>query len=170
MRKGAAEMKIFGKSLSNYVRFEGGFLILVLVVGLARLVLSLLGVPNSTAKFLSLTVLFLLGMIYYSVRVYTSGFGSYKQLLPVIALQVISGNCIIIAGIVIAIRTGKDNIFSAPEFSPGKVDGKTWNHAAAHLVATIVLPLVLWGVGSLIMLVTKKLTGGREQKGSEAGA
>ena len=56
-------MNIFGKSLSDYVRFERGFLILVLVVGVARSALSLLGVPNSTAKFLSLTVMFLLGMI-----------------------------------------------------------------------------------------------------------
>ena len=162
-------MKIFGKSLSDYVRFEREFLILVLVVGLARLVLSLLGVPNSTVKFLSLTVLFLLGMVYYSVRVYTSGFGSYKQLLPVLALPVILGNCIIIAGIVIAILTAKDNIFSAPEFSPGKVDGKTWGHAASHVVVMIVLPLILWAVGSLIMLVTKKLTGRREQRGGAAG-
>ncbi len=163
-------MKIFGKSLSEYVKFERGFLILVLVVGLARLILSLLGVPNSTTKFLSLSVLFLLGMIYYSVRVYTSGFGSYKQLLPVIALPVIVGNCIIIAGIVIAILTGKDNIFSAPEYSPGKADGKTWGHVAAHFVAMIVAPLVLWGIGSLIMFVTKKLTGGGEQKNAAAGA
>jgi len=162
-------MKIFGKSLSDYARFERGFLILILVVGLARLVLSLLGVPNSTAKFLSLTVLFLLGMVYYSVRVYTSGFGSYKQLLPVLALQVILGNCIVIAGIVIAILTGKDNIFSAPEFSPGRVDGKTWGHVAGHLVAMIVLPLILWAVGSLIMFATKRLTGGREQKGGAVG-
>jgi lysylphosphatidylglycerol synthetase-like protein (DUF2156 family) len=157
-------MKIFGKSLSDYVKFEGWFLILVLVVGLARLIVSLLGVPNSTARFLSLTVIFLLGMLYYSVRVHTSGFGSYKQLLPVIALQVIVGNCIIIAGIVLAILTAKDNIFSAPEFSPGKVDGKTWGHAGAHVVATIILSLILWALGCLIMLVTKKLTGGREQK------
>jgi len=162
--KGAEEMNIFGKSLSDYVKFEGGFLILVLVVGLARLALSLVGVPNSTAKFLSLTVLFLLGMIYYSVRVYTSGFGSYKQLLPVLALPVIIGTCIIIGGIVIAILTGKDNIFSAPEYSPGKVDGKTWGHAGAHVVAMIVVPLILWAVGSLIMFVTKKLTGSGEQK------
>ena len=80
-------MRIFGKSLSDYVSFEKGFLILVVVVGLARLALSLLGVPNSTAKFVSLTVLLLLGMVYYSVRVHTSGFGSYKQLLPVLALR-----------------------------------------------------------------------------------
>jgi hypothetical protein len=162
--KGELRMNIFGKSLSEYMRFESGFLILILVVGLARLGLSLLGVPNSTARFLSLTVLFLLGMLYYSVRVHTSGFGSYKQLLPVLALPVIIGNCIIITGITIAILTAKDNIFSAPEFSPHKVDGKTWGHAASHVVVMIVLPLILWGVGSLIMFVTKKLTSGREQK------
>lgn len=156
-------MTIFGKSLSDYVRFEQGFLILVAVVGVARLGLSLLGVPNSTAKFLSLTVLFLLGMVYYAVNVYTSGFGSYKQLLPVLALPVIIGNCIIITGIVIAIETGKDNIFSAPEFSPGRVDGKTWGHVAGHAVATVVMRLILWTIGCLIMFFTKKLSGRREQ-------
>jgi len=65
-------MKIFGESLSECVSLEKEFLILVLPVGLARLALSLLGVPNGTVKFVSLTVLLLLGVIYYSVRVYTS--------------------------------------------------------------------------------------------------
>jgi len=78
-------MNIFGKSLSEYVKFEKLFLGLVLIVGLARLILSLLGVANSADKFLSLTALLLIGMLFYSVSVYTSGFGSYKQLLPVIA-------------------------------------------------------------------------------------
>jgi len=151
-------MKIFGKSLSEYVRFEAGFLVLILVVGVAKLALSLLGVPNSATKFLSLTVLFLLGMVYYAVRVHTSGFGSYRHLLPTLALQVIAGNAIIISGIVLAILTRKDNIFSAPEFSPGKVDGKTWGHVAGHSVVMIILPLIFWAIGSLIMLVTKKLT------------
>jgi len=162
-------MRIFGKSLSDYVRFERGFLILVLVVGLARLTASLLGVPNSTAKFLSLTVLFLLAMLFYSVRVYTSGFGSYKQLLPVLALPVILGTCIIIFGIVLAILTQKDNIFSSPEFSGG-VDGKTWGHVGGHALAMVIFPVVLWGLGSLIMLVTKKVAGGGHQRGVAAGA
>ena len=151
-------MRIFGKSLAAYARFERGFLILVLVVGVARLAASLLGVPNSQVKFLSLTVCFLLGMLYYAVRVYTSGFGSYKQLLPIYALPVIIGNAIIVTGILIAIETGKDNIFSAPEFSPGKTSGRTWGHIGGHAIATVVLPLILWALGSLIMLVTKKLT------------
>ena len=157
-------MKIFGKSLSEYVRFENEFLILVLVVGLARLGLSLLDVPNSTTKFVSLTVVLLLGLFYYSVRVYTSGFGSYKQLLAVLELASIVGGTIIIAGIVISILTGKDNIFSAPEYSPNHADGKTWFHAGAHVVATLVVPVVLWLVGSLIMFVTKKIIGDRSPK------
>lgn len=156
-------MKIFGKSLTEYVRFEAGFLIAVLVVGLARLGLSLFGMPVSTVKFFSMTVIFLSGMVYYSITVHTSGFGSYKQLLPVLALPVILGNCIIIGSIIAAILTGKDNIFSAPEFSPGRVDGKNWGHVGGHVVAAIVIPLVLWGVGSLIMLVTKKVAGTRQQ-------
>jgi hypothetical protein len=110
-------MRIFGKSLSEYVSFEKGFLILVLVVGLARLGLSLAGVPNATVKFVSLTVVLLLGLIYYSVRVHTSGFGSYKRLLPVLALTVIVAQLIVVGGIMLAMGTGKDNIFSAPEYS-----------------------------------------------------
>jgi len=162
-------MKIFGKSLSEYVSFEKGFLILILVVGFARLGLSLVGVPNATVKFVSLTVLLLLGLIYYSVRVHTSGFGSYKQLLPVLALAVILANLIIVSGIMLAMGTGKDNIFSAPEYSGG-ANGKTWGHVAGHLIVMVVGPLILWGIGSLIMLLTKKLTGGRQPRPRTAGA
>ena len=156
-------MRIFDKSLSDYVRFERGYLILVLVVGVVKLAASLLGAPNSITKFFSLTVLYLAGLLIYSVVVHTSGFGSYKQLLPTFALQVIVGNGIVIAGIVIAILAGKDNIFSAPEFSPGKVDGKTWGHVGGHALAMLILPLVMWALGSLIMLVTKLVTRRREQ-------
>ncbi|MGH9825394.1 MAG: hypothetical protein ACREDR_19355 [Blastocatellia bacterium] len=79
-------MKIFGKTVSEYAGFEKWFLILVLLVGLSRLILSLAGVTNSVDKFLSLTVQMLLGVLYFAVRVATSGFGGYKQLLPVYAL------------------------------------------------------------------------------------
>lgn|SRR5690348_7024954 len=160
-------MKIFGKSVSDYLKFEKVFLILILVVGIARLGLSMAGVPNSTAKYLSLTVVLLLGTIFYSVTVHTSGFGSYKQLLPVLEFLSITGGCIVITGIVISILTGKNNIFSSPEFSGG-ADGKTWVHALAHFVVMFVAPLVLWLIGSLIMFITKKVSGARAPGGSVA--
>jgi len=163
-------MRIFGKSIHEYVNFEKGFLILVVVVGLARLVLSMGGVANSVDRFLSLSVLLLLGMLFYSVRVYTSGFGSYLQLLPVLWLQWITAQSIIILGIVIAIAGGKDNIFSAPEFSPNHQSGRTLQHALAHVVVMIVVPVILWLVGCIIMFITKKIAGGGERKVTEAGA
>jgi hypothetical protein len=47
--------------------------------------------------------------------------------------------------------------YTAPEYSGGG-DGKNWLHVVAHLViAVVVLPLVSWGVSSLVMLVTKKV-------------
>ena len=104
----------------------------------------------------------------HAVRVHTSGFGSYLQLPPVLALPVILANLLIVCGIVLAIETGKDNIFSIPEFAGG-VDGKTWGHVGGHAIAMVVGSIVLWGIGSLIMLVTKKLTGGRQPHTGTAG-
>ena len=162
-------MKIFGKTISEYVSFAKGILILVLVVGLARLVLSLAGVSNSADKFLSLTAVMLIGLLYFSVRVHTTGFGSYLQLLPVLALQWIVSQSIIIAGIVIAITTSKDNIFSAPEYSP-RADGRNLGHAIAHVIAMVVLPVISWLIGCVIMFITKKIAGGGERKVKAAGA
>ncbi len=75
-------MPVFGKTLSEYIQFLKPILVLILIVGLARLFLSLAGAPNSTVKWLSLTVVTLLGALYCAIRVHTSGFGSYQQLLP----------------------------------------------------------------------------------------
>lgn len=150
-------MTIFGKRLSDYAAFAKVFLWLIAIVGVARLGLSLAGVENATVKWLSITVVSLIGVVYYSIRVYTSGFGSYKQLLPIIFLQSVVAQPIIIAGIVIAIFTRRDNIFSAPEYSGGG-DGKTWLHAGAHLVLGLIVgPLIVWLIGCLIMWITKKV-------------
>ena len=162
-------MTIFGKRLSEYASFAKLFLGLIFVVGIARLGLSLAGVGNSTTKWLSITVVTLIGLVYYAIRVHTSGFGSYKQLLPIYLLLSLVGEGIVVAGIVLSIASSKDNVFSAPEYSGGG-DGKTWGHVAAHLVlGMIVGPLVSWLIGSLIMLVTKKVSGERSSD-ARAGA
>jgi hypothetical protein len=151
---------IFGKRLSEYVAFCKYFMLLIFAVGVARLALSIGGVPNSTAKWLSVTVMILIGLVYYAIRVHTTGFGSYKHLLPVTVLLNMAGEIVIVAGIVIAIFTGTDNIFSAPEYS-GNQDGKTWLHAGAHLVLGLTVgPLVMWLIGCGIMFITKKVSPG----------
>jgi hypothetical protein len=66
-----------------------------------------------------------------------------------------------VPGIIVAILTGHDNIFSIPEYSFGS-DGKTWAHVAAHLfIGTTVGSLVAWAGGCLVMFVTRKLNRGK---------
>jgi hypothetical protein len=148
---------IFGKSISDYVRFQKGILWLIVIVGVGRLALSLAGVPNATAKWLSITAVIVVGAVYCTMKMHTSGFGSYKQLLPVLIIQGALSQMIVAASIVLAILTHKDNIFSAPEFSGGG-DGKTWGHVGAHLLLGFVIaPLVFWIVGCGILLALKKV-------------
>jgi hypothetical protein len=125
-------MSIFGKRLSEYVAFSKTFLGLIVVFGIARLALSLGGIPQSVTKWLSITAVMWIGVLYYSIRVHTSGFGSYQQLLPICVLQNIVAEAIIVSAIMLAIFTGNDNIFSVPEYSFGS-DGKSWLHVGAHL-------------------------------------
>ena len=154
-------MSVFGKPLSEYVRFAGPSLALIAGVALLRLVLSLAGVPTSSVKWLSATVVLLIIALVYSALVHTKGFGSYKQILPVVWLQAVTMNVVIIAGIVLAISSGHDNIFTIPEYAGGQ-DGKNWfPHVFGHTIGgAVVEPLILWGLGSLVMLVTKKMSPG----------
>jgi hypothetical protein len=158
-------MTILGRHLSDYVAFSKVFLGVILVVGIVRFALSLGGVPNSAAKWLSITAVVWIGVVYSAIRVHTSGFGSYTQLLPIVVLQNAMAQAVAIVAIVIAIFTGTDNIYSTPEYAFGE-DGKTWLHAGAHLlVGTTVGSFVYWLVGCLVMFVTKKLAG--REKGAE---
>ena len=151
-------MTIFGRPLSQYAEFCKPFLVLVPIAGIVRLALSLGGVPNSTAKWISVTALVGIGVLYYAVRVHASGFGSYKQLLVVSVLLNLAAQVVIIFGIVLAIVTGASNIYSAPEYAFGS-DGATWSHAAAHLfIGTTAGSLVPWLIGSLVLFVTKKMS------------
>jgi hypothetical protein len=148
---------MFGKTIGQYLGFQKVILILIVLVFLVRLGLSLSGTPNSVAKWISVTVVLLLGVVYYGVTVYTSGFGSYKQLYPLVLFQSVLGEGLVALAIVLAIVTGRDNIYTAPEYSGGG-DGKNWMHVFAHIVVgAVVFPLICWGISSLVMLVTKKV-------------
>ena len=160
---------MFGKPFSSYLRFAGLSLAIVAGVAFLRLVLSLAGMPTSSVKWVSATVALLVCALVYSALVHTRGFGSYKQILPVVWLQAVAANVVIIAGIVLGILTGRDNIFTVPEFAGGQ-DGKNWfPHVFGHVIfGGIVGPLVLWGLGSLVMLVAKKVSPGAGTRRSAA--
>ena len=89
---------IFGKRLSQYLGFQKVFLALIAVVGLARLGLSLAGLSNTTVTWLSMSAVALAGVLYYGVAVYTKGFGSYKELLPLMFFQALLVTAIAVLG------------------------------------------------------------------------
>jgi hypothetical protein len=146
---------MFGKRLSEYLRFQKAWLALIAAVGLARLGLSLAGLPDRTVAFLSMTVVGWAAVLYYGVAVHTRGFGSYRQLLPLMIFQMVLVQAIAVTGILLAIA-GLPNIYAAPEYS---FRGQSqWVHALAHLTIGIVVPVLLgWAVGSLVLLITKKV-------------
>jgi hypothetical protein len=148
---------MFGKTVSQYLSFQKVVLALVVLAWLVRLALSLAGVSNDTAKWISVTAVLLIGVVYYGVAVHTKGFGSYKQLYPLMLFQSMLGEGLVALAVLLAILTGQDNIYTAPEYSGGG-EGKTWLHFGAHiLVGVVILPLVSWAVGSLVLLVTRKV-------------
>jgi hypothetical protein len=149
-------MRIFGKSFGEYLRFAAIVMALVAVVGFARLLLSLAGVPVvAAARFFSVSTTALLGCLYFGVATHTSGFGSYRQLLPLMVITLGTASWISGFAVVLAMATGHDNIYSIPEYSGGQ-DGKTFFHAFAHFfIAPFVAGFIAWGLSSLVMLVTK---------------
>ena len=157
---------IFGKPLSEYIRFQRVILGLIIVVGLARLVLSLAGVSTDVVKFLSMTVVAIAGVFYYGIRVHTTGFGTYKHLLPLLYVQSITANTIAVTGILISRFTHQPNVFTAPEF--GGTMRARW-HILGHVVFGMILaPLVLWLVAALVMWITKKVSGTRQPQTATA--
>ncbi len=145
---------MFGKKWSEYIAFQKPALILLAIVGILRLGLSLAGVPDAAAKWLSLTGLGVVLVLYYAVTVHTRGFGSYRHLLPLCFLQAVVAHGIIIAGIAIAAMTGKVNIYAANEYGGGQGAGI---HMAAHAAAMFISPLLSWVIGAIVMFVTKKV-------------
>ena len=148
-------MTVFGKKLSEYIAFQKVVLAVIVVVGLLRLALSLAGVADATTRWLSMTVVAIAATIYYGITVHTKGFGSYRQLLPLLVIQSVVANLIAIVGIVITAATGKPNIFTANEYG-GTVNPAL--HIGGHVIfGMIVGPLIGWAIASLVMLITKKV-------------
>ena len=147
---------MFGKKWSEYIRFERWILILIAVVWAVRLGLSLTGTSFSTVRWVSINIVLLGGLVYCSVAVHTSGFGSYKQLLALLFLQTAFAHLLIGVAIILGIVTGTTNAFTTPEVFGGN-NGANWFHVLAHLIAAFILPLISWLIGSAILFATKKI-------------
>jgi len=147
---------MFGRKLSDYVRFENWVLILIVLMFLIRLGLSLGGETFSQVRWFSINIVLLLGLIYCSIAVHTRKFGAYRQLLGLMLVQNVLAHALIAFGIILGIVTAKPNAFTAPEVFGGS-DGATWGHVAAHAIGGFILAVIAWLLGSVILFVTRKV-------------
>ena len=147
---------MFGKKLSEYFQFERWVLILIAVVFAIRLILPLVGVSIAQARWVSINIVLLAGLIYCSVAVHTARFGGYPQLFGLLFLQNALAHILIAIALILAIVTGTNNIYTAPEFFGGN-DGRNWLHVLAHTIAAFVVPVFAWLVGSVILFAAKRL-------------
>jgi hypothetical protein len=160
-------MKIFNKRLSDYLAFCAPFLVLIGAMGVIRLALTLGGLPNTTVKWFSINAVLWIGVLYYAVRVHTTRFGAYKQLLVIYALLNLVEQAVVIVGIVMAIVTGTTNIFSTPEYSFG---ANPWVHLGAHLTIGLAAgTLMPWLIGSAVLAVTRRVSPSVREPAVHAG-
>jgi hypothetical protein len=162
---------MFGRSLSDYVALQKPILILIATVWALRLGLSLAGAPRAGTQLLSVTVVLVLGALYYGWAVSRQGFGSFAQLYGLNLVQGVFSQTLVALAIVLAIATGRDNIYSIPEFYPPAQgisvlglplppDGKNFGHAVEHVVVAGALgfPIIGFVLGSLVLLTTRAIS------------
>jgi hypothetical protein len=129
---------------------------LIAVTFISRLVVGMSGVEIAKTRWVSINIVLLLGLIYCAVNVHLSGFGSYKQLLGLLFIQNAFAHFLIAGGILMAVVTGVDNIYTNPEFFNGN-NGRNLTHVFMHVVAALILPLIAWAIGSVILFVTRRI-------------
>ena len=116
---------MFGKTVTQYLGFQKVVLALIVLAFLVRLALSMAGTPNSVARWISVTVVLLAGVVYYGVAVHTSGFGSYKQLYPLLLFQSLLGEGLVALAVVLAIFTGSQTTSTPRPSTAGAATART---------------------------------------------
>ena len=147
---------IFGKSYSEYIRYQWPFLVGAAVLGFTRLGLSLAGQPNDVTRYFSMTVLLFIGIFYYALTLRRRGFGTYKHMLPMVFNQLMIAHIVAVIGIALS-ASGYENVFNAPEFRgpvENPADVTPTQHILAHLLfGSWMGALVGWLVGCIVMAI-----------------
>jgi hypothetical protein len=143
-------MMLFGKGLKEYARFARLGIALILLVGVARFVLGVSGVPYERATHLvSLTITTSALAIVYGARAAATRFGGLRQLLPTVALLAITMYGFIVAAILVEGLGGMRGYFHAPGHGlvPGGMSIR--DHVAGQLLAMLFAIGVFWVLAAI---------------------
>jgi hypothetical protein len=138
-------MTLFGKKLREYARFARVGIVLILLVGLARFIVGVSGVPYERATHLvSLTITSSVLAIVYGARAAATRFGGYRHLLPTVVLLAAAMYGFIIAAILVEGLGGIHGYFHAPGHGlvPGGISIR--DHIGGQLLAMLFSIGVFW--------------------------
>ena len=102
------------------------FMATIAVMGVIRFALTILGVPDSTVKFASMTAVIAVGMVYFAFAS-----GTHKERLKDAYLLIIPYMIIEVAALGYTWASGRQTIFHAKEYSFGVGVGP---HTIGHLI------------------------------------
>ena len=123
-----------------------GFIAAIVAAGVIRFVLSVAGLPNSSVKYVSMTVVILAGAVYFAITTPTHRGrlkAAYLLILPYLVVEVLA--------LAYTWITGHGTIFHTPEYSFGYgIAAHTLGHLIGGLtwepLTLFILMEVVWGI------------------------
>lgn len=153
-------MKLFrsGKSFGEFARFTRTGMILILLMGFARFITGVSGVPYDRATHLvSLTILTALLALIYGQKAAASRFGGYRQLLITVYMLSATMYGFIILAILVEGLGGIHGYFHSPGIGLTPAGMSVATHITGQILAMVIFTLGAWGLASLGFLLSRYL-------------
>jgi hypothetical protein len=130
---------------------------LITAVFVLRLVLHAAGAPFGLVRAFSVTVAHAVAVLVAVLLIHTRRFGSYPNVVVATLLLIGWEQLLISAAIAFCAFTGIPNVYSVPEYSPGRFTDP-WHHIAGHLIFGLGFgELLSAGMGCLLLWLLRRL-------------
>jgi hypothetical protein len=122
----------------------------IFVVGTLRFVLTIAGLPNNIVRFVSMTAVIAVGIVYFAFATL-----SHKERLKAAYLLTIPYMLVEVAALGYTWFSGRPTIFHAPEYSFGGTP--LWLHWIGHLIGGLTWePFGVFGLMELVWAIGKR--------------
>jgi hypothetical protein len=149
-------VNINGHGLRDHLRLVAPLLGLIAAVWALRLILAAAAAPRIVVLAFSVTVAGAFCVLVAVLLIHVRRFGSYANVVFVSFLLCCWQQLLIIAAIAFSMLTGKQNIYTAPEFMG--MSHTAWQHILGHLTFGIGLgTLVGAAMGCLLLWMLRRL-------------
>jgi hypothetical protein len=144
-------VSILGAAMSSLLHRRSmlGFILAIFAMGILRFILTIAGLPDSTVKFFSMTVIIMLGTVYFAFTTTT-----HKERLKAAYWLILPYMIVEVAALGYTWATSRHTIFHAQEYSFGSslpvhflghlIGGLTWEPLSVFLVMELI-----WLIGRL---------------------